>query len=119
MQRRIGRGDVLGILHRSGKNQEEEEDDNSFPSPSLLGEEIDDDVSNDDRTDIGTDNDEAIIDEVKLSIRWLILMVKWEAVYVRMMVATMTRSKSDEVESFLEEESNESENVKQKKNSGG
>ena len=35
MQRRIGRGDVLGILHRSRKTQEEEEEDDSFPSPSL------------------------------------------------------------------------------------
>jgi hypothetical protein len=83
------------------------------------GEEIDDDVNNDNGTNKGTDNDEATIDEVNTPDPVANTFDEVGNSVEENDGGYDEEIESDEVESFFEEESDESENVEQKKKSNG
>jgi hypothetical protein len=83
------------------------------------GEEIDDVVNNDDGTDDGTDDDEAIIDEENTPDPVNNTLDEVGNSVEENDGGYDDEIELDEVESFFEEESDESENVEQKKKSDG
>ena len=83
------------------------------------GEEIDDVVNNDDGTDDGTDDDEAIIGEENTPDPVVNTLDEVGNIVEENDGGYYDEIEPDEVESFFEDESDESENVEQKKKSDG